>query len=390
MMELNADAETVIDDPSRSALPGDLVRALDWLRAHLAEPIDLDTLAFVAGVRPRTLEEHFRTFLKTTPLGWMRKIRLARARLELEHGRTQQTVTEVAVASGFSQLGRFAGAYRAAFGETPSATLRRRRRPSGPPDAIDDEALRLTWQALPHVFAVAPRECGEALEALDNAQRLAPSYGLPAALAAWCWGQRAAHGFTGTPQQDREHGIKLAARTRALAPNDALALTLASGALTLAHQLEQADHLLDRALALDPSLPFARVRRGWSSVYMGDAEAAFDELRVAMYLAPFGPVRHIAFIGMGCAHFALGHYDRAVRWVQSGTEAYPGGFWADRVAVAAAVHTGARGEASSMARRLMRRDPNLTVERARKAWPFPLAFMGRLSDGLQIAGVPKS
>ena len=73
MMELNADAETVIDDPSRSALPGDLVRALDWLRAHLAEPIDLDTLAFVAGVRPRTLEEHFRTFLKTTPLGWMRK-----------------------------------------------------------------------------------------------------------------------------------------------------------------------------------------------------------------------------------------------------------------------------------------------------------------------------
>ena len=63
-----------------SALPGDLVRALDWLRGHLSEPIQLELLAQVGGVRPRTLETHFKMFLGTTPLGWVRRMRLARAR----------------------------------------------------------------------------------------------------------------------------------------------------------------------------------------------------------------------------------------------------------------------------------------------------------------------
>ena len=47
-----------------SPLPADLVRALDWLRGHLSEPIDLDKLAQVAGIRPRTLETHFREFFE--------------------------------------------------------------------------------------------------------------------------------------------------------------------------------------------------------------------------------------------------------------------------------------------------------------------------------------
>src|SRR5262245_30973528 len=76
-----------------SALPADVVRALAWLKAHLSEPIQLDRLADVAGVRPRTLELHFRMFLGTTPLGWVRRMRLARARHELMHADPKLTVT---------------------------------------------------------------------------------------------------------------------------------------------------------------------------------------------------------------------------------------------------------------------------------------------------------
>jgi hypothetical protein len=90
-----------------------------------------------------------------------------------------------------------------------------------------------------------------------------------------------------------------------------------------------------------------------------------------------------------CAHFAVGRYDRAARWVQSGTKAFPGAFWADRIAVAAAVHTGAKAEARRIARRLMRKDPGLTTAKARRSWPFPLAFMERVGDGLAAAGVPQ-
>ena len=385
------DAESLTGEATPGALPASLVRSLDWLRGHLSEPVDLELLASVAGVRPRTLESHFKTFLGTTPLGWLRRMRFAKARRELESGRADATVTRIALANGFNQFGRFAVEYRLIFGEAPSATLRRSRSlsPGGEED-VDDEAFRITWQAIPQVFAIAPRECGEAIATLEEAQRLAPGYGLPVALSAWCQGQRTAHGFSAVPENDRNKALQLVAQAQALAPNDALALTLASGALTLVHRLEEADRLLERALALDPWLPYGWIRRGWASAYMGDAEAAFPDLRMALRLAPVGPMRQIAFIGIGCAHFACERYERAVRWVQSGTESFPGAVWADRVSVAAAVHAGARTEARRIARRLMRKDPDLTAERARTAWPFPPAFMARLADGLATAGVPRN
>lgn len=373
------------------ALPADLVRALGWLRCHLSEPIQLEQLAQIGGVRPRTLETHFKMFLGTTPLGWVRRMRLAHARQELLHSDPQDTVTDIALASGFSQLGRFAGEYRKAFGELPSTTIQRTRNSlENGFDPDIDEAIRLTMSALPFAFAVAPKQCNAALEELGRPQELAPTYGLPKAVAAWCWGQSAAHRFSSTPDVDRERAYRLAEEAYELSPHDALTLTLSSGALVLLHRLEEADRRLEQALALDPWLAYAWIRRGWMSAYFGDGDSAIRELRTALHLMPLEPLRHISFIGMGCAHFAAERYDRAALWVQSGVEACPGSFWADRIAVAAAALTGARAEARRMGRRLMRKDPDLTISEARQAWPFTPAFMSRLGDGLEIAGLPRA
>ncbi len=373
-----------------SALPADLVRALGWLRGHLSEPIQLEVLAQVGGVRPRTLETHFKMFLGTTPLGWVRRMRLARARRELLHHGPQATVTAIALASGFSQLGRFAAQYRKAFGELPSTTIQRTRSSSrDDADPNIDEALRLTLSALPFAFAVAPKQCNAALEKLCRPQELAPAYGLPKAIAAWCWGQRAAHRFSSTPDVDRERAYRLAEEAYDLAPHDALTLTLSSGALVLLHRLKEADRRLERALALDPWLAYAWIRRGWMSAYFGDSDSAIRELKTALHLMPFEPLRHLGFIGMGCAYFAAERYDRAVQWVRSGVEACPESFWAERIAVGAAALMGARAEARRMGRRLMRKDPDLTISEARQAWPFTPAFMSRLGDGLEIAGLPR-
>ncbi len=243
-----------------SVLPGDLVRALAWLRQRLDQPVHIETLAEVAGVRPRTLESHFRTFLGTTPLGWVRRTRLHNARRALlDSG--DRSVTEAALASGFGQLGRFAAYYRAEFGELPSETLQRIR--TADPE-LDDEALRLTWRALPAALHVAPGGCEAALEDLDRAQSRAPGFGLAKALAAWCWGQRAAQHFSATPDADRARARRLAQEAEALAPDNALALTWCSGALVLVHEVEAADRLIERALAIDP-IPLAITRRASAS-----------------------------------------------------------------------------------------------------------------------------
>jgi len=96
------------DSETSTALPAGLARALTWLRANLNESVHLDQLAQIADVHPRTLERHFRRFLDTTPHGWVRRLRLVRARQELINGDREKSVTGVALASGFSQLGRFA------------------------------------------------------------------------------------------------------------------------------------------------------------------------------------------------------------------------------------------------------------------------------------------
>jgi adenylate cyclase len=260
------------------------------------------------------------------------------------------------------------------------------------PDALgdmDDEALRLAWRALPGAFAVAADACERALEDADEAQRLAPSYALPRAVAAWCCGQRAAQHFAETPAEDTARAIRLAEEAARLDPDDSLVLTLASGALTLAHRLEDADRLIARALALDPGSPWAWVRRAWASAYAGDAAGALRQFTTTLHLMPFEPIRHLAFIGIGCAHFVAGRHDRAARWAQDGVAASPGSLWGARVVAAAAFHGGARDEARRVVRQLRDGDPGLTAEIARRAWPFPPRVMERLADGLAAAGLPR-
>ena len=391
-----AEADPIAGDGSRDipefsrALPIDLARTLGWLRTHLSEPIQLELLAEIGGVRPRTLESHFKAFLGTTPLGWVRRMRLARARQELLRLGARTSVTGAALASGFSQLGRFATQYQKAFGELPSATLKWAKKSSTRSfDRDMDEAIRLTLSALPFAFAVERSQCNTALEELSRPQELAPKYGLPKAAAGWCWAQRAAHHFGSTPDADRKRAYRLAEAAYNLAPDDALTLTLSSGTLVLLHRLEEADGRLERALALDPWLAYAWIRRGWMSAYLGDSDGAIRELKIALHLMPFEPLRHVTFIGMGCAHFAAERYERAAQWIKSGVETYPESYWAQRIAVAAVALTGARAEARRMGRQLMRKEPELTAAQARRAWPFRPRFTSCLGDGLEIAGLPQ-
>ena len=90
------------DDPWRGPpLPADVMRALDWLRCNPECDVSLEALSVVAGVRPRTLETHFKQYLRVSPLGWVRNSRLARVRQQLINATPSATVTQIALANGF-------------------------------------------------------------------------------------------------------------------------------------------------------------------------------------------------------------------------------------------------------------------------------------------------
>jgi AraC family ethanolamine operon transcriptional activator len=98
-------------------------RVEEYLDAHERLLPSLADLCAVAGVSERTLEYAFREHIGLAPARYLRLRRLNGVRRELRAaGAAELRVTEVAMRWGFWQLGRFAGEYRAAFGELPSET----------------------------------------------------------------------------------------------------------------------------------------------------------------------------------------------------------------------------------------------------------------------------
>jgi AraC-like DNA-binding protein len=116
-------------DPSASlpAAEAHVRKAEAIMRACSDEPLTMQELAHRVGIGLRALQLGFHACRRTMPRAVLTGFRLERARERLLLADAADSVTSIAIDSGFAHFGRFAGAYRARFGETPSETLRRAR-----------------------------------------------------------------------------------------------------------------------------------------------------------------------------------------------------------------------------------------------------------------------
>lgn len=115
-----------LQGPLASIAPRDLKRAIDFMEANLGSAITIADIAQASGVSGRTLFKHFQDFRGLPPMRYLRLARLRAARHALQRAEDHQRVVDIAMQYGFSHMGRFAGEYRAHFGESPSETLTRR------------------------------------------------------------------------------------------------------------------------------------------------------------------------------------------------------------------------------------------------------------------------
>lgn len=100
-------------------------KAEEIMAARFDEPLRIAEIAQLAGVSERSLQLAFREQLGATPRQRLNRFRLNEVRRRLLNPRHNDTVSSVALECGFAHLGRFAGVYRAEFGEHPSSTLSR-------------------------------------------------------------------------------------------------------------------------------------------------------------------------------------------------------------------------------------------------------------------------
>jgi AraC-like DNA-binding protein len=105
---------------------GPVARARQLLEEQPEEPWSTSSLAVRVHLSVRSLQEGFARELGVPPMKYLQQVRLRRARDRLRDGSSAQTtVASVASGLGLFHLGRFAAAYRLAFGESPAETLRR-------------------------------------------------------------------------------------------------------------------------------------------------------------------------------------------------------------------------------------------------------------------------
>lgn len=114
----------LLQDDEAASAPYHVRRARRFIRENSDAPITMADVATAAGVTPRSLQMGFRAAYDLTPMQFLQRERLNQTRFDLLHGDPAATVTEVAQARGFAHMGRFSAAYKAAFGESPSETVR--------------------------------------------------------------------------------------------------------------------------------------------------------------------------------------------------------------------------------------------------------------------------
>ena len=120
----NYSDELLNDTPSLA--PFFIKRVERYIEENAHEPITINEMAEYAGVSSRSLFTSFRRYRNTSPMRYLKEVRLRYVNEELQRGATgSETVTAVAFKWGFSHLGHFTTDYKRRFGESPSETLAR-------------------------------------------------------------------------------------------------------------------------------------------------------------------------------------------------------------------------------------------------------------------------
>ena len=97
-------------------IPADIRIAVEYIHAHLAEPITVEQLAAEAHVSINTLERHFATVMQMSPRAFIKQKRLSRA-VHLLNQRA--SVSQACFESGFSDYSHFIATFKKQYGLTP-------------------------------------------------------------------------------------------------------------------------------------------------------------------------------------------------------------------------------------------------------------------------------
>lgn len=112
--------------PQQSMVSHAVLRAKKIFEADIDRKWTIQDLSLETGVSARALQEGFKRDTGISPLSYLRHLRLQRAYNLIKDSASPFNITELAMRSGYSNVGRFSSAFKNSFGVYPSELMKLR------------------------------------------------------------------------------------------------------------------------------------------------------------------------------------------------------------------------------------------------------------------------
>ena len=204
-------------------------------------------------------------------------------------------------------------------------------------------------------------------------------------------------GLSSDPKGDLERADELESKALALKPDEVLAHSRKGWVLQAQGRNDEAVAEFERALALDPSNPDGDAGLGWTHLRLGEFDKSVEYLDKAIWLSPYDRAIPYWYGAEAQASFGLKRYDQAIEQFRKVIAINPNDIpWAHTMLVAALALTHQDAEAREALQRYLAL-PSSWPLKTIAAWKahdesqhwLPAEVSERVYDGLRKAGMPE-
>jgi TolB-like protein len=230
----------------------------------------------------------------------------------------------------------------------------------------------------------------EAFEHFSRAIALDPEFAGAYAMAARCYSQGKAMGWSAGIAHDHAEVKRLTRRAIDLGRDDPVVLSASGLAVGyVLGDLDQGVALLEETIHISPHFAQGWFFCGWVQGWRGEADAAIARISRALLLSPRDP--HISNMrrGIAFAYFVAGRYAEAIAAAEVVTPVPQNAVFGYATIAASAAFEGRHAEAGRAMATLLAYDPGLQVNGLRDRFPMRRDDdFARWAEGLKRAGLP--
>lgn len=258
---------------------------------------------------------------------------------------------------------------------------RSRRKPTESLDAYD-----YYLRALPYIYLPQGRGQADAIALLEESLKRDPHFAVSMAMLA---NLRFQNRNYLTPAGVAE-SLRLARQAVQLGRDDARVLAIAGFIIGYgAHDFDNADQLIDRALAVNPNSYAALGSKAWAHIFWGDPTKAEELLDAAERMSPRDPFHYLLQTARAAALYQTDRFAEAEVQARAATLSNPAFDTSRQFLVASLVELGRVEEARAALSELRAIAPHQTLTFLKQAVPFrPKSRIDKFVAALALAGMP--